>query len=87
MWWKKDTPPSVSALTPGECECGHSRCCHKDGKGRCGVGYAPNSEDNETNHWLQCACQIFILDDDNDDDDESDPVNPEIDELEKIYKS
>jgi len=53
------------------------------------VGDPPHSETNKTDKWQSCACQVFILDDDNDDggDDMPDvPVDPEVVELEKMMK-
>lgn len=38
-------------LEPGECECGHHRCCHRDGKRGCSVSPIDGRV---------CACVIYI---------------------------
>ena len=75
---------SLPDLVPGTCECGHGRCHHYAGRGHCGVGY-PVREGWP--HGSVCACQRFILDkrDDGDDEKAEPPVDPEVEELEKIY--
>jgi hypothetical protein len=39
-------------LEPGECQCGHLRCAHANGTGRCAITPAP---------FIQCGCQHFIM--------------------------
>lgn len=44
-------------ISPGTCECGHIRCVHDDGEGKCHISYGvsekfPNSS--------SCACKLFI---------------------------
>lgn len=77
-------PGRPSELTPGCCECGHMRCCHSGGAGKCAVGYPPSAE------WpngSQCACAVFIFDPDADDDDEDgDTPTPSPEELERLYR-
>lgn len=76
--------PKPEIPKPGNCECGHLRCTHFNGRGRCASQYPPDAENAE---WRGCACQIFILDDDDDDsDDEPEPITPSTDELERMYK-
>jgi hypothetical protein len=90
-WFNRDERPSTAVpavpLKPGTCECEHSRCCHERGTGQCHVQYEPHTEDNKTDKWSCCACQIFILDDDNGNDDTPEvPVDPELAELEKMAR-
>ena len=89
-WWRKDAEPNPvppTPLVPGECECGHARCYHTDGIGKCRVGYEPNTEENKTSEWILCACQVFIRDDDDDDDDDNNsPADPDVKELERMLK-
>ena len=47
-------------LTPGTCECEHIRSVHRKGKYRCCVQYPPHTEDNDSDVWTSCACEIFI---------------------------
>jgi len=84
MWWnKRESEPEVE-MTAGDCECGHSRCCHENGKGRCHVHYPA---DKEWPNGAQCACQVFIRDDDYEDDDTPEtPIDPEVAELERMVK-
>lgn len=70
-------------LTAGTCECDHGRCFHAGGKGKCGVGYEPKSEDNPSDRWTYCACQCFVLDDDDDRDGEPETPSPEA--LERMF--
>lgn len=76
MKWsgKQENPPEN--LTPGECECGHTRSTHKNGKSKC-LGHWP--PDEETDYWTDCSCQIYIRDDT--------PETPTSGELEKLYNS
>ncbi len=69
-------------LKPGLCECGHSRCVHKKGKGRCKGEFAP---DNDTPFWTDCSCVVYIKDDDDDGYDGYQPT-PSPAELEKLYE-
>lgn len=80
-WSKK----SEEFLTPGQCECGHTRNCHVDGEGPCRVGFPI---DTEKTRWSQCACQIYIpKHDNNDGDNASDYLSSEeVKELENLYK-
>lgn len=79
-YWLIPKPDEI--LKPGDCECGHSRCYHKKGKGECMAGFPP---DAETPYWTDCGCQVFILDDD-DDGGEDEPETPSPEELEKLYQ-
>lgn len=68
-------------LFPGICGCGHKHCAHANGEGECRV-YFPPSEG-----WMmgsKCACDVFILDND-DDGGDADPDTPTPSELEEIY--
>ncbi len=87
MTWFK--PDEAEPLKPGVCECDHLRCCHEKGKGACRVGFEPRSEENPSNEWTECACQIFILDEDHDDGDDQPniPIDPEVAELQRMIKS
>jgi len=90
VYWITPKPPVHPApvvvaapeppLKPGFCECGHLRCLHVGGKGKCVKNYPPSEK------WpngASCGCQIFILDDD---DDEEEPETPSPSELEELYK-
>jgi hypothetical protein len=50
----REKPP----LTPGECECGHGRCFHKNGRDACTVEWTINGTENRG----VCACEVFIPD-------------------------
>jgi hypothetical protein len=71
-------------LTHGICVCGHFRCVHTDGKGKCHAGLAPHSEYNPTDAWLYCICQIFIEKRDDHSNRQTESLSPE--ELEKLYR-
>lgn len=77
----KPAPLPAEVLKPGICECGHDRCIHVGGKGRC---TAEHPSDKEWPRGAHCAFQLFILDDD--DDDEGEPETPTPSELEKLYQ-
>ncbi len=81
-WFRK---PEV--LTPGICECDHKRCSHVDGKGRCTVAFPPGPEFPNA-AYLICACQIFILDEDDNGGSDSvpPPVDPELAELKRMSR-
>lgn len=79
--WLGMEPVPESGLRPGDCECGHSRCVHERGIGRCGVQYHP---DGECDAWTICACQIYIRDNDSDDGDDDPTPTPA--ELERMYQ-
>lgn len=79
MRWPWNRSTESTPLTPGICECSHSRCVHDKGKGRCRAGFPP---DEETPEWTNCACQIYIKDEDDDDGDNEPTPSPE--ELEKM---
>lgn len=66
-------------LKPGECECGHNRCSHKNGKGRC-----KGIRQYET-YWANCSCQIYIPKKDDGGDDDTVPA-PTPAELEKMFQ-
>ena len=70
-------------LKPGTCECGHARCHHIGGKGKCGAAWPPKTTHNDSDEWRYCACHIFILDDD--DDGDNDPETPTPSELERLF--
>lgn len=80
MKWpfRKEIPEQ---LKPGNCECGHGRCSHRRGGGRCSGQFPP---DKETPEWTICTCQIYIRDSDNDGSPE--PETPTPSELEKLYR-
>lgn len=92
-WWnRKDDKPTVEpALLPGECECGHGRCFHENGKGSCHCAITEDYDGKRLpkEEWGSCACQLFILDeDDGGDDDAPDiPVTPDVEELERIVRT
>jgi hypothetical protein len=71
-------PEPTTPLTPGTCECGHFRCSHDGGSGRCGVGYPP---DEKWTFGAMCACKIFIPDPDGDGEDDDETPSPQ--DLEK----
>lgn len=92
VYWLTPKPPAPPApvieqtpeppLKPGKCECGHLRCSHVGGKGRCTMAWPPSEK------WptgSRCSCQTFILDKD-DGDDEEEPETPSPSELEELYK-
>jgi hypothetical protein len=82
-------PPEPEFLKPGECECGHGRCYHRNGKHECGVAITTDSHDKDLpkSEWGECACKLYIPDDDGGDDDAPDvPVDPEVAELERMIK-
>jgi len=91
-WFSNDNdkrPSKPESLLPGKCECGHSRCCHIDGKGACRVAICRDDDDKPLpqSEWAICACQIYIRDDDDDSGDGPDtPIDPEVAELERINK-
>ena len=91
IWWRKDKQQEVKPefLKPGDCECGHSRCCHKDGRGACSVVYDKDDDGKPypaDEHWT-CACLIYIPDDDDENDDTPDvPNDPEVVELERMMQ-
>ena len=68
---------SYRELLSGDCECGHKRCLHVNGKKEC--------------KYAVCKCQIFIFDLDDDDDEnggdnpEPQPIEPEVEELERMF--
>jgi hypothetical protein len=69
-------------IMPGICECGHIRCLHVGGKGKCAKSYPPSDK------WPTgaiCACQMFIKNND-DDDGEDEPETPSPEELERLYQ-
>ena len=68
-------------LIPGDCECGHERCSHVKGKGRCMAQYPPDSECKE---WSECACQLYIREDEGEDENESPTPSPE--QLEESFQ-
>jgi len=73
-------------LKPGVCECGHRRCNHVAGKGKCSCAIC-KPDDKHTEYWGLCACQTFILDkEEDDDDDEEEPETPSPEELERMYQ-
>ena len=41
----------VTGLVPGQCECNHTRCDHKNATGRCTAA---------VDNWSRCACEIYI---------------------------
>lgn len=73
--------PAPPILRPGICECEHERCAHEFGKGKCRACYPA---DKEWPDGAECACQIFILDEDSDDDHQ--PESPSPEELERLFK-
>jgi hypothetical protein len=79
-WSKKQPEPE---LKPQICQCTHIRSVHEQGKSRCHAGYPV---DDEWPHGAHCACQIFIPYKDPGDDEPPKPVDPSLDEIEKIYK-
>ena len=86
MFWNRKSNPEEPSnpeeiLRPGTCECEHMRCAHEKGKGMCHAQFPPDEESPE---WTECACQIFILDDDGDDD--PDPETPTPSELLELYQ-
>jgi len=79
FWWSKPKEP----LKPGICECGHARCLHKKGTGRCNKNWGPS--DKHLGYLSVCACEIYIpKKDDNDDDPQPDTPSPS--ELEALYQ-
>lgn len=74
-------------LAPGDCECGHLRCTHDSGKGRCRGSFPPSDQFKE---WTGCSCQVFIQDDEDDDDSDDEtpdvPTDPEVAELERMMR-
>jgi hypothetical protein len=74
-----------AALTPGDCECGHMRCCHADGRGKCAVAYPPGEDGFKES--TVCACRIYIFDPDGGDDDSEEDPTPSPADLEKLYTS
>lgn len=80
MFWNRK-PKVEEVMKPGKCECEHERCCHEKGKGKCHASFPP---DKEWPYGSGCACQVFILDDD--DDAGPLPETPTPSELEKIYQ-
>jgi hypothetical protein len=73
------------------CQCGHERCYHEHGKGRCHVDMTDEASDedkarNPHGYWI-CACQAYIPDRGGDDDNgkPGTPVDPEVEELNKMY--
>ena len=74
--------PPMKGLEPDDCMCGHMRCSHTKGIGRCHGYFTP---DEETKEWTRCACQIFITDGGRGDDDEDDP-EPDIPTAEDLHK-
>lgn len=83
MWWSRKKPVPTPPLAPGECECGHIRCAHEKGRGRCVVYF--DGEYLGKPQRMKCGCQIFILDDrDDDDDDPEDAPTPSPEELERM---
>ena len=90
-WWKKEEPitPKPEFLKPGECECGHSRCLHTEGRYKCQVAIYTDDYGRPLlkEQWGMCACQIYIPDDDDDGDSgPPDPVDPEVAELQRMIK-
>lgn len=81
IFWLFDLEREV--LKPGNCECGHIRSIHKNGKGRCKGSFPP---DEETDCWTGCSCQIYIKDDDDDNGDENLSPTPTPSELEKLFQ-
>jgi hypothetical protein len=91
-WWRKEQPetpqPKPRVLEPGECECGHGRCFHKEGVGECACAITTDQDDRPIpkEQWGSCACVIYIPDDEDDDGDTDEPVSPSSDELERMFK-
>jgi hypothetical protein len=89
VYWITPKPPVVlpapipeSPLKPGKCECGHLRCSHIGGKGKCTLAWPPSEK------WLNgsiCSCQVFIPKKDNDNREEE-PETPSPEELERLYQ-
>lgn len=74
--------PVEPEMSPGECECGHGRCNHTDGKKGCHVAFEIEGQPGKFSGT--CACQHFILDDD--DDDESEDQIPTAQDLDRMYR-
>lgn len=74
------TPGVEENLTPGVCMCRHSRNGHVKGKYSCKV---QNPPDQEFHYWSDCACQIYIKDED---EGGEDTPTPSPDELERMFK-
>ena len=88
---KLDAATPAPGLKPGECECGHPRCIHVGGLGKCMAQFPPDPERQyDKDEWLGCTCQIYIprWDDGGDPPPESDPdpgaEDPEIEELRRM---
>jgi hypothetical protein len=72
-------------LKPGTCQCGHERCHHMEGKGKCSVAYR---HDSDGIRW-GCACQIYIPRRDKgyvDPPPSSPSPSGEVEELERLMK-
>jgi hypothetical protein len=81
MWFFQKKPKQQDeVLRPGNCECGHIRCCHRKGVGRCNVEYPVY---DGWPYGGNCACDIYIRAKDN--DPYVEPETPTPSELEKLY--
>lgn len=94
-WFFKDPPepeatpePKPEFLKPGECECGHGRCFHREGKYDCKCAITDDHKGNRlpVGEWGSCACVLYIPDDDDDDDDQQEPTDPSVEELERMSR-
>jgi hypothetical protein len=67
----------------GICECNHSRCRHTNGKGPCHEAILNNGVVRR-----YCTCQVFIPKGDGGcgNDGNNQPVDPEVEELRRMYK-
>jgi hypothetical protein len=75
--------PPQPPLKPGGCECGHLRCSHDEGRGRCRGSWPPDEKNKD---WTGCSCVLYIYDPDEDDDDPDSAPCPSPEELERMYK-
>lgn len=78
--WLFQIPVPPTVLEPEECQCGHDRCHHTQGIGKCHVDV---TEEGDKQSYV-CACQVFIKKRNGGDDDP--PVTPSPEELEKLYR-
>lgn len=85
MFWNKNSESApVEPLKPGICECGHLRCCHINGIGRCTLAWPANEKWPSGSH---CACTVYIFDPGEDDDKgDEDPETPSPEQLERLYE-
>ncbi len=74
----------LSEVDPEDCKCGHDRCWHTKGIGKCQYALKVSMTEKQT-HTFYCSCQIFVKDGGWREPSNS-PEAPTPEELETLYR-